>query len=685
MTVAAFHRRRPLTPTQARAASPSLTLRAAFGLALLIHLATICIVFPVSKLLDTDLPYHVDYAYWLYNSTTMDSFLKDSWQMWGYNPYLSAGYPEGGVVRHLAHHGGRAWELLVHLLGSISFPAAFKLYPFLCMVLPPLVIWWTCKALKFTNRQAALAGIITIFYWWSSQLSVLAVDRGTVSSPLATFVALPLIVWFALFCRTPTVRHAVALLLTSIVGLWLHPYTAAIVAIPIVVIYAYHFQRLSGRHHLVLAGVLLLTAISTLPWTTQLLTVRYHDFSPTVYPYDVASLGLRIFIQNVLGLSGPLFISLPACFGLRRWYREGHKDLAVAWVAGLVFLIFVTYLGSTIVVPHIVNLQELENWQPARFEVVCYVMLILPWAHGLADTAAWLRGDHSGSRIGDLAQWLRKNHDRPGPGALAAWLTRDRGQPAARVVVIVLLAGSFIHSSWRYLEHAVYDPVVLQQRVVVPMSSTGDAFIAWTRNNTTKGGRILFEDRINWEDGYNLVPGLLALRSDREFIGGPYWDLSQSHAIFSTYVDGWLFGRSIDTFPVAELRDYLDLYNIQWVACVSDISVTYLDSHPETFQRTTTIGPMKIYAVARSTSFFQQGTGDIDAGFNRLSLKQMQVGEQVVLRYHWQPSLKSSDGSPIRGVRLLDDPNEFIALVPRSADLTIYNSYTLPEGLGRGS
>ncbi len=685
MAVETFHRRRPLTPTHARAASPSLTLRGAFGLAFLIHVAIICIVFPVSKLLDTDLPYHVDYAYWLYNSTTIDSFLKDSWQMWGYNPYLSAGYPEGGVVRHLAHHGGRAWELLVHLLGSISFPAAFKLYPFLCMVLPPLVMWWTCKALKFTYRQAALAGIITIFYWWSSQLSVLAVDRGTVSSPLATFVALPLIVWFALFCRTPTVRRAVALSLTAIVGLWLHPYTALIVAIPIVVIYAYHFRHLAGRHHLTLAGLLLLTALSTLPWTSQLLTVRYHDFSPTVYPYNEASLGVRILLQNILGLSGPLFISLPACFGLRRWYREGHKDLAVAWVAGLLFLIFLTYLGSTIVVSHIVNLQDLENLQPARFEVVCYVMLILPWAHGLADTAAWLRGDHSGSRIGNLASWLRSGRDGPEPGELAAWLRRDRGQPAARVVVIMLLAGSFLHSSWRFLEHTVYDPVVLQQRVVAPMSSTGDAFIAWTHNNTTKGGRILFEDRINWEDGYNLVPGLLALRSDREFIGGPYWDLSQSHAIFSTYVDGWLFGRSIDTFPVAELRDYLDLYNIQWVACVSDISVTYLDSHPETFQRTTTIGPMKIYAVARSASFFQQGTGDIDAGFNRLSLKQMQVGEQVVLRYHWQPSLKSSDGSPIRGVRLLDDPNEFIALVPRSPDLTIYNSYTLPDGLGRGS
>jgi hypothetical protein len=607
--------------------------RPLFALALFIHLALLCVVFPVRQLAGDEVPHHVDYSYWLYNCTVMNRFLDESWQMWGYNPYISAGYPDGGVTEHQAHHGGRAWELAAHVLAPVSFPLGFKLYPFLCLLLGPLPVWWACRSMKLTAGRCDFAGVLSIFYWWSSSIYGIAVTNGTVGFQLAATGSFVIIAEFLSFCETRASVAALALLATSTLCLWLHPFTLMIVAVPVAVIYGCFFTRLRFRDHLSLAIVGCLAGLSTLPWSLPLFTVHYNSLVGRTYPF-AQSTGLSGLTKAALGLSAPLYVAFPAYFGLRNWQWSGRAEITAAWSAAIVFLIGFTYFGSTVA--------GLRDLQPARYKDVCFLLMMPPAADGFKDAAAWFKN--------------------------------GRTPFAVRATVGALLCVSFLVSSGRFLKDALYEPLFKGMRIVVPMSPEGARLVDWLKANTTKDGRVLFEDSIRWEGDYNFVPGWLALESDREFIGGPYWDVSQQHEIFATYVEGWLFNRKIQTFDEADMRRHLDLYNVKWVVCASDESIRFFEAHPSLFDRKTIIAQLRVYSVERPASYFYQGTGSIEATFNRIRLSHL-GGAEIILKYHWLPTLETSDGSRLRPVRLLDDPNPFIALSPRGDELVVYNGY----------
>src|SRR5207249_3474239 len=135
--------------------------------------------------------------------------------------YISAGYPEGGVAQHQAHRPGMG----AHRPFSCArfLPARLQAVSLLCMVLGPLLVWWACKILKLTAGRAAYAGALSIFYWWSSDLSEIAVTNGSVEFQITATGSLVVIADFLSFCETrASAPAAIALLAISTLCLWLH-------------------------------------------------------------------------------------------------------------------------------------------------------------------------------------------------------------------------------------------------------------------------------------------------------------------------------------------------------------------------------------------------------------------------------------------------------------------------------
>jgi hypothetical protein len=357
-------------------------LQRVYRLAIAFHVAVLSLVFPATRIFDASLPHRVDYSYWLYNCTTIDRGLRDSWQMWVYNPYVSAGYPEGAVAAHLAHHGGRSWELATHLLAPYSFAVAFKAFPFLCMLAAPLLMGVTAVLLAFSAVETAIVGTLAIVDWWGSSLAEIAVDNGTVCFQLAVAGSLVVVALLSRFCASRRWTEALALLASSIFFFWIHPLLLIIAAIPGLALYAVSFPALSPRDHLTLIVIAVLTALAALPWLATPLTISFQNLEAHAYPF-AHSYGAFGLLRTALGISGPLFILYLGAFGLRRWYRDGRQELAIGWIAALTGFLFLAYFGSI--------LPLLDSLQPSRFKTVLFLFAIVPSAHGLSGGIAWLR------------------------------------------------------------------------------------------------------------------------------------------------------------------------------------------------------------------------------------------------------------------------------------------------------
>jgi hypothetical protein len=104
-------------------------------------------------------------------------------------------------------------------------PARLQAVSLLCMVLGPLLVWWACRILKLTAGRAAYAGALSIFYWWNSDLSEIAVTNGSVEFQITATGSLVVIADFLSFCETRASAAAIALLAISTLCLWLHPFT----------------------------------------------------------------------------------------------------------------------------------------------------------------------------------------------------------------------------------------------------------------------------------------------------------------------------------------------------------------------------------------------------------------------------------------------------------------------------
>jgi len=268
------------------------------------------------------------------------------------------------------------------------------------------------------------------------------------------------------------------------------------------------------------------------------------------------------------------------------------------------------------------------------------------------------------------------------PASEWVWDSIRQGQPSPKkvtacVAVFVLLVTSDPSRYATCLKRLLIPDKSFQTAWPLPTSMVPeeqDKLLNWIRTRTTPEARILIEDSLHPQHIFwrAHLPAILALLTQREYIGGPIPEAETKYA-FVNFYSGILFRKKISDMDPSFLKTYLDLYNIRWIICFTPEAKSVFEQFPSRdIQKELTTGPFSCYRLNRKGDFFLKGSGKVRAGFNRFELSEVKpVGGEVILKYHWMEGLKTDPSCQIEPFFYLDDPIGLIRIVDPPEKLEI--------------
>jgi hypothetical protein len=604
------------------------------GLLALVHLGSMFFWFPVRDILSADPATSCDNAYHYYQIYAAHQFMNDGHHLWGYNPYFMAGFP-AGVVFDLDMKGA---ELYCHVLAGIGLPLAFKSYIVLSFVLFPFALYAAGRLLGFRGGEALVAVLLGLLFWhWGRPLLGHFRWAGMHSYVLASYLsllALALFVHFVDKSERPSTRPAWGtwLVLVALVALacQVHPLSILLLAPGFATLYLVAFRSLSRRAHLMLWFGFALALAANADWIVPFLRFRHYK---TASDYWFQLRGMKD-IAFVYSRETSILFTLITVLGVtglvRMWRHRRHVALSFGVTALCLFV--AAFYGARI--------QPLANTEPGRYLVPFAFFLILPATSLLVPLLERLQG-----RIG-----------RP-MMAVGIALT-------AALAPVLSLADNLFFDAHRM--RAAVDP-----RFV--------ALMADLRQHTTADARILFETPGGFYNSSDLLYGghlqaLVPIYTNREVIGGPYPVNFMVHAAID-FKNGLLLDRPLRDWSEADVRHFVDTYNVGWVVCWSATSRATFDALPELAHVQGDFDRFRVYEIDRPHSFVLLGGGQARAGYNRIEVDGA-AGDEVVLKYHWLESLRAEPPVPLSREPVPGDPIGFIKLRPQGySHIVIRNEY----------
>ncbi|MGZ8215943.1 hypothetical protein [Methylomagnum sp.] len=606
--------------------SPSILLVAAP--ILLIQLAFLARVFPLSQLVSDKPLLTIDHAYHLYQLDIASGLLEQG-RLMGYEPRFNAGYL-GGLPYNAS---GKLPALLAYLFKPVLTQVQiYKIYVFFASLIAPICAPLAALILGFWRRVIGLASLFGLLLWWVSAFHWYH-TAGMVSFVLASFATLP---YCALLSRLVMDEYGwkipLALGLSGGLLFLLHPlFPLAVAVYGLALLVSRWGQYSPSRLFPKLSVIALLSLLPNLFWIMP--TLDLPGITNAGDPYQKA-VDARIFGLELLGLwrapgmgakLNPLLVitALWAAWQVRSIPRT--MEIVRIFLFMWIFLALFAAFGAAI--------PALGAVQPNRFGCMAYLFLVIPAAVGINEAISGLQTRQSGR----YPNWAILFFAAGVLGFVGLELSRELS----------------VTSTGRY---GMAPPEVRG------FGDTGLGLADWLNTHTNKQGRVLFETSLGRiHDGAHLA-GLLAKTGDREFIGGPY-----PYLFFAGFWDGHAFGKPIEAIPRTQFAAYLKLYNIGWIAAHSPASKRYLAGQPG-LELGLQSGAVQTYVVEQPLSYFLEGEGSVTASAtNRLVIRSPHgAGQPLVLKYHYMPGMISKDGSVIAPVFLEDDPQPFIRIIPNS-------------------
>lgn len=619
---------------------PVLRSRQLLLILLSLHLAGILYYLPPSETFGNPPIARTDYTTHFYQAATVNHFLREAGRPWGYDPHHLAGYPVGTVF----DVNNKGLEVATWLLSSfVDVSLAFNLAVLILFAAFPLAIYFAGGLLGLAPWARSLAIGLALIVWYTDPTVHWAWAGGTFSFAAASGLAVVTLAAFIRYANTPTWHAFVALAVSAPVTVLASPQVAVALALPALIGYALSARRLSLRQHLSLVAIAGLVVAVNAFWLWPFLQFINIKVNATQFlQADVGTL-----IGDLLG-TARVDGSPPCRCGLRwlmlgltghLWLSQPQKRGYVAILAsGAISLFALAYLGS--------YWRPLANLQPYRFVIPASLMLILPAADGLIHLAA-----------------------DPPP---LRWRTAAAGLAA------VFLITQTAQGAWYYrpdLSH-VGQPGQLDDGRLGGPPTAYRTVMDWINANTAPDGRLLIND---WRLGA-LVP----YYTDREVIGGPFLWVWIKYGYANAGI--WdAFGRDLDSYTEAELRQTLHNYNIQWVITniaferdfytLDDVARRW----PRLLRPADEVAGFQIYRLPWSANSFLVGRGTVSAGYNRINVADASPSG-VVLKYHWLPTLCSEPPLPLAPHPIPGAPVEFIHVDNGTTrNFVIYNAYSACE------
>lgn len=616
--------------------------RSWFLLLFVLHCAGAAYYFPLKGLV-TNRPYaQSDYGYHFYEAFAAARFAAGTWQLWGYDPFFLAGYPSN----LLDNLDNRLIELGVVFLRFLGEARAFNLMVFVFFLSVPVLVFSTARLLEVDRRSALLSSVLALLILYLDSFAVGMWRTGSISF-LTASAASPLGIALLQRFLVERTRRAWLWLTAALIGLsLLHGFAFFILLVPCLVLYAMAARTINLNQHLAIWSIPIVVLAVNLYWLVPSL-----HYLPLVNSESLQLQGgaaalladARGFIwlesSNIFTTAGMRWsVTLLGLLGAWLWWRETHTPALLSLAAGMLALTIFAYLGS-----YIPKLSALETF---RYVVSVMFLACVPAARCL-------------TRV----KWKPLLASRPLQGRL-------RLAAVTAVVLFVLLSTARGAASNVLPIDFAGMPKWSQQLLPTPCQMN---LVTWIRRNTTPDARILIQD--------NRTGALLPYFVKRQVIGGPYFQRQLAHnfanASFKT-----IFQIPITQFHHALLEETLRAFNVGWIvsdkgAALDGSLTNYIRrNQPPFVELLTTACKYRIYRTTFAHSFFLQGSGSVEAGYNTLRVSNSSPGT-VVLKYHWLDTLRTDPPMELAEVPVLNDPVGFIQVRNGAVrDFVVYNSYS---------
>ncbi len=554
-----------------------------------------------------------DYAF---RSALMEetrALFDSSGRLWGYSPFHSAGYP------HALFGISTKGEQILSLLFPLVNPAELlKGYLLVGILITPFLILMTGKMLKMPPPAIATAGMIAILFFWQHP-NLSSLQWGSVSFLLSCLFTLLSLAALFRFLEKPRLGMLLLFGIGGAMALCIHS-VALIVLFPPALTALIMGLRQRPKSVLLLgfAGLLSIVALN-LFWILPM--VRHSallDISLTEAPFRENPSIVSWYFRKDLSR---LLLLLLGLLGLRRWSRTAPTlafpfTTAVFLLLALIF--FLKYPASL-------------TLQSSRYLWPLILFLLFPASSFLTE------------KSGKIPRFLLWGI------VLLALVTADKSR--------FLSCFSRLFSQ---KTSAASEPLPTSIR-----PPEMDRLVAWISRYPKEAGRLLLEESRHPRHRYweSHLPAILPLWAGRELVNPPMPDTPLKLSSI-TLMQGTLFGKNVESFSPEAFEAYLNRYNIRWIAAFYPMTKRYLDSLPaELLKKEEEIAHLACYRVNRPSNYFLKGSGKVEAGFNRIALRQVRSESgEIVLKYHWFPGLVTIPERPIGKEEVENDPAGFIKI-----------------------
>lgn len=593
-------------------------------LTLALQLALQAAFFPWSALAGSARLNNIDAPFHLYQMETAADLCEEG-QVLGYDTRFAAGHL-GGVT----FNASAKLPALLYCLAPAGTGAeqVYKAVSFWSGVLAPLGVVLACILLSLGPGVTAVAALLAVLSWWTGPLRWYH-TAGMVSFVSVAFAVPAFVAAFVRATEHPTALRLLGLGLAAALGVLVHPLfavAAVLLGAPWVAV-ASRWPR-EGLVRLAAAvAVAALMVLLSWPWLIPSLTAP--GLASTLSPYQRV-VDPWLFLREMAGaaptaaggsrLFGALLLASLVALA---WTPRGPLRRTLLGTAlGAVVLMAWASLGAMS--------ERIALLQPNRFSAVAWLVLTLPAAVGfvaLGNKAAAARGlGRSVAVVLGLACALPLAYSAREGGLEAL---APPGQP----------------------RYGVQPPEVRSSGAVE------EATLRFLQEQTDPSGRVLFENSLGRVHDGGHIAGMLAWRSGRELIGGPYPFAGVANAW-----DGVAFGQDLARAAPPALAAWLDAYNVRWMLCHSATCRQAMAALAGV-QQVGAWGPVTAFARAGSPGFVAEGQARVSARCtNRVEFEDVQ-GDRVTLRYQWVPGLQAVPGGTVQPVTLHPDAPPFVAVI----------------------
>ena len=611
----------------------------AFALAL--HWCATLYYFSFSELFGNAPIARIDYALHFSDAATAVWFLKNTGRAWGYDPYFLAGYP-AGTLFDVDNKGFAFFTWLLSFV--LPVPVGFDVVILAAVALFPVLMFLAARNFGLSRRNSAFAVLLALALWYTDYGVKWVWANGVIAFGTVAYVSVYVVSLFLKCFGQDDARRVgvsssldwILLFASGILVFMIHPYSAFILPVPLLVSYARNWRSLGWRRRL-----------AFLSWLGAILLANWYWVEPAIRFVHLKT-GTDMFLQSdltwlwrelvadprrwLVGQALPvrwlvLFLGL---YGLWRW-RKGKPAASHVLTPAVLFLVAIAYTGGYLPLGR--DLQTYRNLVPAFF------LAAIPAAEALPFVAAW-----SYRILGHGVSWQR----------------------AAMGVVYIVLLYQAVAITWSSRpQWSPFRSGVSYDRISGPPAEQREVMV-WLAANTANDGRILVDD--------TRLGALIPHYSRREVIGGPFVVVWLTYG-YANANEKELFGRPIGDLDVEQMRAYLRTYNVGWI--VADVHSSALDGfatrYPDVFVLETSIWPFNIYRVNLEPSYFLVGSGKLSVGYDRIEVSEASPGA-VVLKYHWLETLRTEPELRIEPYPVLDDPVGLIRVDNGEvSSFTIYN------------